>query len=139
MATPTHLVDTSVLSRLARPAVAAAFNPMASRGEIAICDPVAFELGYSARSAAAYDKAFHVLLAFARVPMTDADGRRVREVQRLLVERGHHRAPSIVDALVAAIAEARGLTVLHYDADFELIAAVTGQAQQWIVKRGSVA
>jgi predicted nucleic acid-binding protein len=38
---------------------------------------------------------------------------------------------------VAAIAEARRLTVLHYDADFELIAEVTGQEQEWIVERGT--
>jgi len=42
-----------------------------------------------------------------------------------------------VDALVASVAESRGLTILHYDADFELIAAFTGQPQQWIVPRGA--
>jgi hypothetical protein len=30
------------------------------------------------------------------------------------------------------------LTVLHYDADFDHIAAVTGQNVEWIVARGSV-
>jgi predicted nucleic acid-binding protein len=44
---------------------------------------------------------------------------------------------SLVDALVAAVAEARGLTVLHHDADFELVAAVTGQHHRWIVERGT--
>jgi predicted nucleic acid-binding protein len=45
--------------------------------------------------------------------------------------------PSIVDALVAAVAEARDLTVLHYDADFELVAGITGQTQEWVVARGT--
>ena len=40
---------------------------------------------------------------------------------------------------VAACAESAGLTVLHYDADFDRIASVTGQAVQWVVPRGSVA
>jgi hypothetical protein len=29
------------------------------------------------------------------------------------------------------------MTVLHYDGDFELVATVTGQRQQWIVERGT--
>jgi predicted nucleic acid-binding protein len=49
------------------------------------------------------------------------------EVLTLLADRGHHRAPSIPDLLVAAIAEAAGLVVLHDDKDFELIAELTGQ------------
>jgi predicted nucleic acid-binding protein len=49
------------------------------------------------------------------------------EVQLLLADQGRHRAPSIPDLLVAAAAELAGLTVLHVDKDFELIAEVTGQ------------
>ncbi|HUP76331.1 MAG TPA: hypothetical protein VM282_25070 [Acidimicrobiales bacterium] len=30
------------------------------------------------------------------------------------------------------------LTVLHYDEDFDHVAAVTGQPTQWIVERGSI-
>lgn len=32
----------------------------------------------------------------------------------------------------------RWLAVLHYDADYDLIAAVTGQTAEWVVPRGSV-
>jgi len=45
----------------------------------------------------------------------------------LLADRGRHRAPSVSDLIVAATAELAGLTVLHLDKDFELIAEVTGQ------------
>ena len=48
-------------------------------------------------------------------------------VQGLLADRGHHRAPSIPDILVAATAELAALRVLHFDKDFDLIASVTGQ------------
>jgi predicted nucleic acid-binding protein len=48
-------------------------------------------------------------------------------LQLLLAEQGQHRAPSIPDLIIAAIAELAGLTVLHLDKDFELIAALTGQ------------
>jgi predicted nucleic acid-binding protein len=58
------------------------------------------------------------------------------EVQASLAARGEHRALSLVDALVAAVAEVRDLTVLHYDRDFELVAQITGQPQQWIVEPG---
>ena len=71
------------------------------------------------------------------MPVTDADHRRALEVQAALSARGQHRALSLVDGLVAAAAEARGLTVLHYDADFELVGAITGQATEWIVERGT--
>jgi predicted nucleic acid-binding protein len=45
----------------------------------------------------------------------------------LLSDRGLHRAPSVADLLVAAVAEFADLTVLHADKDFELIADVSGQ------------
>jgi predicted nucleic acid-binding protein len=48
-------------------------------------------------------------------------------VQALLADRGQHRAPSIPDLLIASTAELNNLTVLHFDKDFDLIAAITGQ------------
>ena len=45
----------------------------------------------------------------------------------LLADRGYHRAPSIPDLLIAAIAESAGLVVLHDDKHFELIGEITGQ------------
>lgn len=55
---------------------------------------------------------------------------RAVEVQALLADRGRHRAPSVPDLIVAAIAELAGLTILHLDKDFELIAEVTGQSTE---------
>jgi predicted nucleic acid-binding protein len=132
-----YLADTSVFARLANPAVVAAFAPPAAEGRVALCSPVAFELGYSARNHADYLALTDRLLAFAAVPVTDADHQRTREVQAELSAKGQHRAVSMIDALVAAVAEARGLSILHYDADFELVAEVTGQPQEWIVERGT--
>jgi predicted nucleic acid-binding protein len=43
------------------------------------------------------------------------------------IDRGQHRIPSIPDLIIAATAELAGLTVLHLDKDFEVIAQVTGQ------------
>ena len=48
------------------------------------------------------------------------------------------RERPLPDLLIAAAAEAAGLPVLHYDTDFDLVAAVTGQESRWVVEAGSV-
>jgi predicted nucleic acid-binding protein len=50
----------------------------------------------------------------------------------------HHRRVKHVDLLIAAAAESAGMALLHYDADFETIAAITGQPTRWIAPRGSL-
>jgi len=45
--------------------------------------------------------------------------------------------PSRLDTATAA-AEERDLIVLHYDADFERISALTGQRTHWVVPAGSI-
>lgn len=137
MASVDYVADTSVFARLAKPAVAARFAPLAATGKVAICSPVAFEIGFSARNLQDYQSVADRLTSFPLVAVTDADHRRALEVQAELAARGQHRALSLVDALVAAVAEARDLTVLHYDKDFELVAAITGQPQHWIVSPGT--
>jgi predicted nucleic acid-binding protein len=62
--------------------------------------------------------------------LTPKAERRAAEVQVLLGDRGQHRAPSVPDLLIAALAEDQGLIVLHDDKDFELIAEITGQPTQ---------
>ena len=137
MARAAFLADTSAFARLSQPSVAAAFAPLVAAGRVAVCAPVAFELGYSARNRADHDAIMSRLAAYETAPTTDGDLQRALELQRLLAARGQHRALSLVDALVAAVAESRDLTVLHFDADFELVAEVTGQPQQWIVARST--
>jgi predicted nucleic acid-binding protein len=137
MARIRYLVDTSVFARLSKPNVAAAFAPYAATGQVGMCSPVAFEIGYSASSHADYLVVSERILAFGAVPITDADHRRALEIQLALSAKGQHRALSLVDALVSAAAEARGMTILHYDGDYETVAAITGQQHEWIVPRGT--
>ena len=132
-----YLADTSVFARLVKPTVAAALSPLVAEGLVGLCAPVAFELGYSARTAQDFEALAERLDSFPLVPTTDGDHRRALAVQAELAARGQHRALSLVDALVAAVAEARELTILHYDSDFERVAAVTGQAHAWVVPRGT--
>jgi len=44
----------------------------------------------------------------------------------------------IPDLIIAATAEAAGLTLLHCDQDFDRIAEVTRQPVEWVVQRGTV-
>lgn len=68
---------------------------------------------------------------------TAAHVRRALQVQRLLAERSQ-RGRKIPDLLVAAAAESLDVAVLHYDSDFDLITAVTGQRCTWVVPAGSL-
>ena len=87
------------------------------------------EVGYSARSAAQARTAFSTppVSAMPVEYLTPAIEDRALEVQQLLAGKRQHRAPSIPDLLIAATAELAGLTVLHLDKDFDLIAKLTGQ------------
>jgi len=133
----THLVDTSVLTRLARSEVRVALQPLAERGEIARAGIGDLEVGYSARSALEWDRLAGALDLFELVETTAEHVRRARQVQRLLASR-HHRGRKVPDVLIAAAAEAENLIVLHYDADFDRIAVITGQRTEWIVPAGCI-
>jgi len=131
------LVDTSVLKRLGHPEVRGAVEPLAAAGQLGratICD---LEIGYSARNVGEWDRLVGALSAFEAIETTAPHMRRALQVQRTLAERSQ-RGRKIPDLLVAAAAEELDLGVLHYDADFDLIAAVTGQRCQWVVPAGSV-
>jgi len=62
--------------------------------------------------------------------LTPAIEDRAVETLALLADRGQHRAPSLPDLIIAATAELAGLTVLHLDKDFDLIAEITGQPME---------
>ena len=133
----THLADTSVLKRLSDASVRAVVEPLVQAGHLArptICD---LEIGYSARNAQEWDSLVSALGAFDLVETTAQHVTRSLQVQRLLADRSQ-RGRKIPDLLVAAAAEALDLVVLHYDADFDMISAVTGQATKWVVPAGSV-
>jgi predicted nucleic acid-binding protein len=131
----TFLVDTSVLKRVGQPQVRKVVEPLAARGELArarICD---LEVGYSARNATEWDQLVAALDAFEPIETTAAHVHRALHVQRLLAERSQ-RGRKIPDLLVAAAGEELGIPVLHYDGDFDLIADITGQMAEWVVRAG---
>ena len=136
---PTFLADKSALARReTRPEVREMLEPLLVSGEIATCGIVDLELLYSARDRATYRALTEALRGMPRVSVTDDAVNRAIAVQAMLAERSQHRAVPLPDLLVAACAERAELTVLHYDADFDRVAELTGQPTQWIVPRGSV-
>ena len=133
----THLLDTSVLTRLRESSVRTAIEPRAQRAELARAGISDLEIGFSARNADEWDRLLDALNIFDLIEMTGEHFQRARQVQRMLASK-HQRGRKVPDLLIAAAAEAHGLTVLHYDADFDLIAATTGQPCAWVVPAGSV-
>jgi predicted nucleic acid-binding protein len=133
----TNLLDTSVLTRLREPAIRAVVEPKVEAGELARAGISDLEVGYSARNAAEWDDLARALEMFVPVETTAEHLHRARQVQRLLAAE-HQRGRKAPDLLIAAAAEANDLTVWHYDADFDLIAAVTGQRCEWVAPAGSV-
>jgi predicted nucleic acid-binding protein len=124
------LIDKSALVRLADCPDAAQWAERIERGLVRVTTPTLLEVGYSARTAAQARSVFRTppLSAMPVEYLTPAIEDRALDVQVALAGRGKHRAPSIPDLIIAAVAEIVGLTVLHVDQDFELIAELTGQA-----------
>ena len=131
----THLLDKSAYEqgRMNRQA-AARIGELAESGQLAICSAGILEILYSARNRRDYIKVRAALDRLDRIePGTPYDA---VEVQARLVGRGQHRT-SVVDVIIAATAAEHGLTVLHYDRDFERLSEVTGGAQEWVIPAGT--
>ena len=130
----TWLIDKSALVRLASSADATEWAARVERGLVRISTVTRLEVGYSARSGADLRAGLRrpPLSSMPVEYLTPAIEDRAVEVLTLLADRGQHRAPAVPDLIIAATAELAGLTVLHRDKDFDLIASVTGQPAEWL-------
>jgi predicted nucleic acid-binding protein len=138
-AVATHLADTSALARLRHPAVAEVLSPLIEAGLVATCGVIEFELAWATRTSTEFDELRADRDAgYEWLATHDEDWRRALEVQAALWRGGRMRSVGLPDLLVAAVAERERVAVLHYEADYELIAAVTGQPVRWVVPRGTV-
>ncbi len=123
------LIDKSALVRLADSPDAEEWAARIERGLVRVTNVTRLEIGYSARSGDDTRSVFTSppVSAMPVEYLTPAIEDRALQVQMLLASEGQHRAPSIPDLMIAAAAELAGLTVLHLDKDFDLIAGITGQ------------
>jgi len=132
-----YLIDKSALARRTQPLVRAALDPLIQRGLLAVTGAVEMEILYSARNAAEARRLRYFLAGFAYLPCPDEVWDRAKDVQAQAIRNGNHRALSMADLVIAATAERHGATVLHYDEDYQQIAAITGQSHEWIVPAGT--
>ena len=136
-----YLVDNSVLQRLPRsPAVQAAVATVLDADhELCCCALSLDEFAFSARSATDHVESTRRLrTSFLVLPSSPDADRIIVDIRAALWQAGTGRAAGVVDVALAAIAVHAGAIVLHYDSDFEHIAAAyPGLATQWVVPRGS--
>lgn len=105
------------------------FLSAVERGEIAVCGPVVLELLVGAPNADTVGAWRIALAGLPQLPIDEAVTERAEQVVELLADQrgGGHRGVPASDLLIAACAERAEVPVIHADAHFERIAAVTGQ------------
>lgn len=139
----TELADTSAWSwsrRRAYPELRYVFDKALVDGELATCDMVRLELLHTARSAAEFTEMREELAALPDCPIDKDQWSRALEVYEQLGAQGgaSQRSVKHPDLLIAAAAEAADVTVLHYDEDYDRIAAITGQPTRWLAPKGTL-
>ena len=133
------LADSSVWARTGKPGLES-FAAALEDGRTAVCDLVVMELLWSARELADFRATEAALLACPWFAVEPADWIEARRVFRELTARRplHHRQVKIRDLLIASVAARNGLTLIHYDSAYDVIASVTGQPTRWAAPRGNV-
>jgi predicted nucleic acid-binding protein len=137
-----QLADTSawLIAGRAQEQSGSEFAALVEDGQVGTCPMVAFELLASARNGGEFDEIQEELDSLRVFQIGQSQWRRAIDVYRELAHQGgaHQRSVGHADLLIAAAAESAGVELLHYDEDFERIAAITGQPTRWIAPRGSV-
>jgi predicted nucleic acid-binding protein len=137
------LLDNSAWTRLGGPAVRdqrrEEIADAMRAGQIAVSLPLLLEAGYSARDASDHGQLIDELLSLPLLSIDEQVERRALDAQRQLARVGHHRLPP-VDVLTAALADHHDVGILHYDNDYDLIAAKTDLRIQstWLAPRGTL-
>lgn len=133
------LIDTSAAARMRLVAVADRLEPLVSGGLVATCATLDAEALYSARNPAEYEQVRGDRReAYEYLPTDDVHWQRAFDAQRTLARSGRYRAVGMADLLTAMLAAEHGLTVLHFDSDFEIVAEVVDFEHRWVLPRGTV-
>ncbi|ADI10496.1 hypothetical protein SBI_07376 [Streptomyces bingchenggensis BCW-1] len=135
--TDRYLIDKSALARYPKPAARAVIEPLHNAGLLAVCGAVELEVLHSARSKGDAERIRDEMRGFDWLPTPDEAWDRALEVQTQLIAAGNWKALSVSDLVIAATAERHSVIVLHYDGDYDMIAAVTGQSTRWVVPSGT--
>jgi predicted nucleic acid-binding protein len=139
MARPVYLADTSVYVLQGRhPEVRRRFEHLLAEGRLAACQMTALEILNNAPDPGGYETLRSAMTGQRWLDVTTEAMDRALDVHRQLAARSQHRHFRLPDLIIAATAETNGATVLHYDADYDRIAAVSGQPTEWVAPRGSL-
>ncbi|MEV0785523.1 PIN domain nuclease [Streptomyces sp. NPDC050423] len=131
-----YLLDKSAFARWKQPVVAKMLDPLRDRGLLCMSAAVRVEAMYSARGVADAKRLDRWMSGFDHLPCPDEVWDTVLDTQRAAVANGNHRAFSLADLLIASTAKRHGVTVLHYDEDYDRIAEITGHPSRWVVEPG---
>jgi predicted nucleic acid-binding protein len=117
------------------------FDDALVEGELWTCPPTLLEMRYSARDGRSFAVTAERLDALPHAPL-DADSAAaalIAQAKLAATPAVSHRVKP-VDLLIASIAGARGIGVLHYDHDYDTIAAHAGISFEsvWVAPRGAI-
>jgi predicted nucleic acid-binding protein len=121
------------------PELATWFNAVVEAGFVLVCDLVILELTRLAPNEQRAREVADRLAAFEAVPMPVELWGRARRTQLALAVGGDHRRVPPADLLLASAAEEARVALVHYDRDYERIAAVSGLRHRWLVSDGTLA
>ena len=121
------------------PEVGARLARLIEAGLVATTAGLDAEALYSARNPVEYEQLWaDRRVSYEYLPTEDEYWQAALQAQRELARQGRHRAVGMPDLLTAVLAAAHGLTVVHYDADFETAATVVAFEQAWVMPSGSL-
>jgi predicted nucleic acid-binding protein len=139
MAATIYLADTSVYVLQGRhPEVRRRFEALLAEGRLAACQMTALEYLDNAPDPKGYEILWRAMHGHRWMDVSTQAMDRALEVHRALAAASQHRHFRLPDLIIAATAEFHNATVLHYDADYDRIAHVTGQAVEWVAAKGSL-
>ena len=133
------LIDTSAAARMHHPVVADRLSPLIEAGLVATCASLDAEALSSARSPGEYERVrADRRTAYQYLPTEDRHWKQGFDAQRELARTGRHRSVGIADLLTAVLTGEHQLTLVHYDADFDIAAEVIDFEHRWVTNRGAV-
>jgi predicted nucleic acid-binding protein len=134
-----YLADTSVyVLQGQHPQVRHRFETLLAEGRLAACQMTSLEYLNNAPDPKSYETLWDALHGHRWMDVTTQAMDRALATHRAMAAASQHRHFRLPDLIIAATAELHGATVLHYDADYDRIAAITGQPTEWVAPKGSL-
>jgi predicted nucleic acid-binding protein len=132
-----YLFDTSIWEYTDHPLIAADWQTAGQKDQLAVSPIVALEIVYTARNQADFEALETQLDALRQAPLSPAIMREAKRALHDLSGTANHRIP-FQDALIAATAAQKNMTVLHYDGHYDLLSEVLGFESRWAAPPASL-